>query len=35
MLGDTNGVVAAALFMAKTRLLKYMDGVVDDAELIL
>ena len=35
VLGDTNGAVAAALFMAKTGLLHYMEGVADDAELIL
>jgi hypothetical protein len=31
----TDGAVATALFMAKTGLLRHMDGVADDAELIL
>lgn len=35
VLGDTNGAVAAALFMAKTGLLNHMEGVANDAELIL
>jgi ribonuclease HI len=35
VLGNTNGAVAAALFMAKTRLLNHTEGVAEDAELIL
>jgi hypothetical protein len=35
VLGDTNGAVAAAPFMAKTGLLNHTEGVADDAELIL
>jgi hypothetical protein len=35
VLSDTNRAVAAALFMAKTGLLKHTEGVADDAELIL
>ena len=31
----TDGAIAAALFMAKTGLLRHTDGVADNAELIL